>query len=170
MPFYTEVPIGATPWPAGTVGQYGLHIDPALLKRIPSTVDAYPIVEDPDSESIYLDDPDLAKSFDRYAAARVGQIGDDNWLALAIGHFKAGVTTADAYPAWADQQAADDCSQANGVAGTTQEQINFWLVDESTCAGGPIVYSLPLGNGVVLAMLSFGPRDLGRKLIDSLYN
>jgi hypothetical protein len=170
LPFYTEVPIGPTALPAMTVGQYGLHIDPSLLGRLPASVDAYPIVEDPQTELLYLDDSDLAKAFDRYAAARVGEIGDDNWLALAVGHFKADSQNPDAYQAWVDQQAADDCSQADGVASTTQETINFWLVDEATCTGGPIVYSVSLQNGVALSILGFGPLDLGRKLIDSIYN
>jgi len=169
LPLYTEVPIGPTAWPAGTIGQYGLHIDPTLLARLPATVDAYQIVEDPDSESVAMGDPDLARTFDRYSAARIGEIGDTNWLALVIGHFSASAGS-DAYSGWVDDYATGACSQANGVVDQGQETINFWNVDTATCGGGPVVYTLSLQNGIVLSMFGFGPLDLGRRLIDSLYS
>jgi hypothetical protein len=52
---------------------------------------------------------------------------------------------------------------------SSQETINFWIVDKSSCAGGPVVYTLTLGNGVVLSMFGFGPLDLGRRLINAIY-
>jgi hypothetical protein len=174
-PLYTEVPIGPTPWPSGTTGHYGLHIDPSLLARLPKSVDAYPIVEDPDSDSAAMDDPNLATTFDGYAAARIGEPADDNWLVLAIGHFKPVLPSPgesdspDLLESWVADYAAGACSQANGVASTNQETINFWIVDTATCAGGPVVYTLSLGKGVVLSMFDLGPRDLGRKLIQAIY-
>lgn len=171
-PEFTAVPIGATPWPHGTTGQYGLHIDPTLLAKLPHSISAMPLVEGADLESVAMDDADLAKTFDRYAAAAIGAIGDTDWLYVAIGHFKADPES-DAYPdiyaAWVDQYATGACSQANGVSDTSQETINDWLVDVATCRGGPVVYSLSLGGGLVLSMFGVGPRDLGRKLIGALY-
>jgi len=169
LPLYTEVPIGPTAWPAGTIGQYGLHIDPTLLARLPATVDAYQIVEDPESESLAMGDPDLASTFDRYSAAQIGEIGATNWLALVIGHFSASAGS-DVYAAWVDEYATGACSQANGVVDQDQETINFWNVDTATCGGGPVVYTLSLQNGIVLSMVGSGPLDLGRRLIDSLYS
>ena len=87
-PAFTDIPIGATPWPSGTTGQYGLHIDPSLLARLPETVDAYPLVEDGFSEGQALNDADLARTFDNYAAASIGVITDTDWLNVVIGHFK----------------------------------------------------------------------------------
>lgn len=173
QPLYTEVPIGATAWPGGTIGQYGLHVDPTLLSRLPSTVDAYAIVEDPDIESQAMDDPNLAKVFDRYSAASIGEIGQDNWISLVIAHFSA-PSGSDAYTAaytsWVDDYATASCSQADGVSSGSQETINFWNVDTATCSGGPVVYTLSLQNGVILSIVGFGPLDLGRRLINSLYN
>ena len=172
-PLYTELPIGATAWPGGTIGQYGLHVDPSLLGRLPPTVDAYAIVEDADTEAQAMDDQDLAKVFDRYTAARIGEIGDDNWLSLVVAHFSAATGSdayATAYTTWVDDYATASCSQADGVASVTQETINFWFVDEAQCGGGPVVYTMSLQNGVVLSILGSGPLDLGRRLIGSLYN
>jgi hypothetical protein len=168
-PFDTEVPIGPTPWPSGTTGQYGLHIDPSLLARLPGTVDAYPLVEDPLSEGTDMADPDLAKTFDRFAAASIGVISDDNWLNVAIGHLKPDQQGPDVYQAWVGQYATGACSQATGVSATTQSTINDWLVDVATCGGGPVVYTLRLPDGVILSMFGMGSRDLGRKLIEAIY-
>lgn len=165
----TEVPIGATAWPSGTTGQYGLHIDPSLLGRLPRNVGAYPLVENADGELAALSDADLAKTFDNYAAASIGMIGDSNWLQLVIGHLRPDMQTADIYPSWVSEYATGACSQADGVSGSSQPTINNWVVDVSTCAGGPIVYTLILGNGTILSMFGLGPKDLGRMLIQSLY-
>jgi hypothetical protein len=168
-PQYTAVLIGDTPWPSGTTGQYGLHIDPSLLGKLPRSVDAEAIVEDADSESAALDNADLAKTFDGYAAASIGEVGDADWLKLAIGHFQPDNQTPDVYAAWVDQYATGACSQADGVSGTSQATINDWLVDVATCGGGPTVYTLSLGGGVVLSMFGYGPLDLGPQLIGALY-
>ena len=169
VPFYTEVPIGPTALPAGTVGQYGLHLDSTLLGKLPKSVDAYPIAEDFDGESQALGDPDVVKTFDRYAAGKIGDISDDNWLVLAIAHLQPNAG-ADAYPGWVESYAAGACSQANGVAASDTTTINFWQVDTATCTGGPVVYTLELDNDLVLSMVGYGPRDLGRKLINAIYN
>jgi hypothetical protein len=68
-----------------------------------------------------------------------------------------------------DEYATGACSQAGGVASSSQQDINDWKVDVSTCNGGPLVYTLSLGKGLLLSMYGLGPRDLGRKLIESLH-
>ena len=167
-PAATEVPIGATAWPSGTTGQFGLHIDPSLLGRLPRNVGAYPLVEDAGGETAALGDADLAKTFDNYAAASIGLIGDSNWLQLVIGHLQQDHQTADVYTAWVTEYATGACSQADGVSGSGQQTINNWVVDVSTCAGGPIVYTLTLGNGTIVSMFGLGTKDLGRMLINAL--
>lgn len=172
VPLYTSIPIGPTPWPSGTTGQYGLRIDPSLLGKLPQMVDAYPLVEDAESESLVMDDRAVANTFDRYAAARIGELSGDNWLFVAMGHFKIDVQSsayADTYQAWVSQYATGACSQANGVLSSSQQEINSFYVDTATCGGGPVVYTLPLGNGLVLSMFGLGPRDLGRALIKAIY-
>ena len=168
-PAYTAVPIGPTAWPSGTTGQFGLHIDPSLLAKLPAHVGALPIKEDAGSESTGLTDSDLAKTVDRYAAASAGDIGDAEWLKISISHFKPDSQNTDVYSAWVDQYAAGACSQAGGVAETTQPTIGDWLVDMTTCNGGVTVYTLQRGDWVVLSMFGLGPKDIGRQLIASLY-
>ena len=171
-PGWTQFHIGPTPWPNGTTGQYGLRIDPGLLRKLPSSVAALPVVEDAISEGLAMDDPNLAAHFDSYAAATVGFLGDPDWLQLAMGHFKSepqSPDTFDLYGAWVDYYATGACSQANAVASTGQEQIGDWQVDVATCGGGLTVYTLSLGNDTVLSMFGAGPKNIGRKLIEEIY-
>ena len=165
----TDVPIGATAWPSGTTGQYGLHVDPSLLGRLPRSVNAYPLAEDADAELAALSDADLAKTYDNYAAASIGAIGAADWLHLVIGHLRPEMQTADVYTAWVSEYATGACSQADGISGTNQTTINDWVVDVSTCAGGPTVYTLKLDSGTILSMFGLGSKDLGRMVINALY-
>jgi hypothetical protein len=167
-PRYTAVAIGATAWPSGTVGHYGLRIDPSLLGRLPASVWALPLKEDAASESGALDNADLANSFDGYAAASIGFVTDPDFLYLVIGRRKPDKLDADFYTAWVEQYATGACSQANGVASSDQQTINEKTVDVSTCNGGPVVYTVSLEDGLLLSMWGMGPRDLGRKLIEAL--
>ena len=168
-PTATAIPIRQTPWPSGTVGQYGLRIDPSLLGRLPSTVEALYLVEDATSEQQDMASADLAKYFSSYAAAAIGQVGETNWLNVAIGTLKLEGQTADFYTSWVGEYATGACSQADGVASTNQETINGWTVDTATCAGGIVVYMLMLDGQTLLSMWGMGPRDLGRKLITGLH-
>jgi hypothetical protein len=169
---YTAFPIGPTPWPAGTVGQYGLHIVPSLLSRLPPAVGGVVLKEDAQQEAVEMDDQAASQTLDGYAAAEAG--GPDlvdvaDWLKLSIVQFKPDYQNGDVYASWIDQYATLACSQANGVASTGQETINNWTVDTAVCAGGPNVYSLSLGNGQYLSMFGLGPKDLGRVLIQYLH-
>ncbi len=168
-PQYTAVPIGATPWPNGTTGQYGLHIAPSLLTRLPKFVGAQPLVEDAEGEIQAMGNADLAQTFDSYAAAKAGDIGDDNWLSLVIGHLPPANQNDDFYSSWVDQYATAGCSQANAVTGTSQETVGDFVVDEATCGGGPTVFTLHLDSGVILSMVADGPLDYGRQLIKAIY-
>jgi hypothetical protein len=166
---YTAVPIGPTAWPSGTTGQYGLRIDPSLLGKLPSHAGALPIKEDPGSESVVLDDATVATTLDRYVAASAGEIGDSDWLKIAVVHFKPDSQNGDVYSAWVDQYAAGACSQANNVSGTGQQKIGDYTVDISTCAGGITVYTFQSGDWIVVSMYEFGPKHLGRALIAAIY-
>jgi len=150
---YKAVPIGPTAWPSGTTGHAG----------------ALPVTEDPGSESVILDDAGAATTLDRYVAASAGEIGDPDWLKIAVVHFKTESQTGDVYSAWVDQYAAGACSQANDVSGTDQQQIGDFTVDISTCAGGLTVYTFQRGDWIVVSMYEFGPKHLGKALIAATY-
>jgi hypothetical protein len=163
---YTSVPIGATPWPSGTVGQYGLRIDPSLLKRLPIAVGGIALKEDAGTEAVAMDDSNLPKTVDTMAAAMAGDILDVDFLRVEIVHFKPDSQTANVYGQWIDDYAFQACSQANGIADSS---TNSWVVVVAVCNGGINVYSLSLGNGQYMSMFGLGPKDLGRLLISNLF-
>jgi hypothetical protein len=168
-PAYTAVPIGPTAWPSGTTGQYGLRIDPSLLGTLPAHAGALPITEDAGSEAIVLDDATAASTLDRYAAASAGDLGNADWLKIAIGHFKTDSQNGDVYSAWVEEYAAGACAQVDGVSGTSQPTIGYYTVDVTTCAGGMTVYTFQRGDWVVVSIQEFGPKHIGKALIEAIY-
>lgn len=168
-PTASAFPIGPTGWPSGTTGQYGLRIDPTLLGQLPKFAGAAPLVEDPQSESEAMDDADLAKTLDRYAAGTIGSIDGADWANVAIGHFRVEDVPPETYTGWVEQYADGACSQADGVADTSQSVIGHFTVDTATCGGALRVYTLALGNGIILSLYDFGPKQLGRKFIEAIY-
>lgn len=168
-PLFTSVPIGPTPWPNGTTGQYGLRIDPSLLRRLPIAVGGVALTEDAGTETVVLDDPDIAKTVQSFAAAMAGDILSTDFVGVEILQFKPEDQTPDAYASWIDSFAFQACSQSDGVGDSSTETIGSWTVDVSACNGGVNVYSLSLGNGQYLSAFGNGPKDLGRLLIANLH-
>jgi hypothetical protein len=166
---YTTYPLGATPWPNGTTGQYGLRIDPSMLKRLPIAVGGIELTEDAGTEAVELDDAGIASTVDTFAAAMANDIGAADWLKVEIVHFKPDSQNGDVYGQWIDDYAFQACSQAGGVGDSSTETINNWVVDAAICNEGVNVYTLSLGNGQYLSMFGLGPKDLGRLLISNLF-
>jgi hypothetical protein len=83
---------------------------------------------------------------------------------------KSSIVFTDFYQDWVSQYNAGACSQAGAVASTGQSTIGGWVVDTATCNGGGLeVYSLSLGNGLLLSMFGAGPDQLETKLIAAIY-
>ena len=164
----TEIPLEPTPWPNGTLGKYGLRIDPSLLSNIPSVVGGNALVEDVVTESAALDDPQYAQAFSAYYAAHIGFITDANFVQVGIAALKVDAQTDAFYTEWRNDWFQAVCSQADGVGSTAAERINDWPVDDATCKGGVRAYTVNLGNGILLSIVDVGPRRLGRELIQGI--
>ena len=167
-PLVTSVPIEPTGWPNGTIGTFGLRIDPSLLRNIPSSVGGNPLLEDVEFELLTLDDPHYASPFDGYYIAHINSISDPNWLEVSIASPREGAQTDDFYASWRDSWFKTACSQADGIDTTTLESINDWQVDVATCNGGVMAYTLRLDNGILVSIMDLGPRRLGRQLIKGI--
>ena len=164
---YTVVPIGPTPWPNGTVGQFGLRIEPKLLARLPIAISGLAMNEDTESEQTQLDDSTMG-DVEAMAAAKYGDILSGDGLQVWIVRFKPDKQTPDVYSQWIDDYAAGACSQVTGDPIPSQETINNWVVDITTC-GSVSSYSLALGDGEYLSMMGLGSKDFGRLLIQQLH-
>jgi len=167
-PETTTVQIGATPWPNGTVGRYGLRIDPTLLSKLPALVGGNPIVQSADAEAQDLENPDLPANFDGIAEGGIGDITDANWLRVSIGRLRPEAQTDDFYSNWTDQYAQGVCSQADGVASVQQETIADRSVEVATCKGGVIAYTVRIADDILVSAQDLGPRRLGRQLMEAL--
>ncbi len=164
----SQVPIEATPWPNGTIGAYGLRIDPSLLTNIPSIVGGNPLVEDVEVESGALDDSHYADAFSGFYAAHLGDVTDLNWVQVNLAALKPDAQSQDFYTSWRDDWFNATCSQADGIGSTSVQQINDWSVDVAVCSGGVDAYTLSLDNGVLVSIADFGPRRLGKELIEGI--
>ena len=168
VPQTTTVPLVATAWPNGTVGQYGLQIDPSLLSNLPETVGGLPLVEAAPLEIDALDDPDLPASFISVASAQAGSIQATDSLSVNIALVREPDQTDQFYQAWRTDFAKGVCSQADGVAKTETQTINDWEVVVATCTGGPRAYTLWIQSGMLVSIQDNGPRHLGTELIDGI--
>lgn len=161
-------PILPTPWANGTTGASGLRISPSLLFGMPTTVGGSPLIEDVLQELQALDDPTYGSAFESYYAARIGDITDPNWLLVTFEELKPGAQNEEFYASWRDGWFATACSQADGLGSTSVETIDGWSVDLGTCKGGVLVYVLAVDNGVLISMMDFGPRRLGRQFVEAI--
>ena len=171
VPGDTTVPLQPTAWPNGTVGAFGLRIDPGLLGTIPRTAGGLPLIESAPTEITALDTSDDFTRFDRFAAAEAGQLsetGNSDWISVSIGHVRDADQTDDFLASWRDEFFEGACSHADGVKSQAQETINDWPVDTAVCTGGPLVYVLWTEDGNLLSIQDLGPRHLGRELINAL--
>jgi len=164
----TEVPIGATPWPNGTTGAYGLRIDPSLSNNLPAYVGGNPLVEDAGTEVLALGDRRYAEVFEAYYVAQVGSITDLNWVQVTVARLKGAAIGPDFYASWREDWFDSACSQAGGIGSTSKETINDWQVDLATCTGGVRAYTLSLSDGILVSIVDLGPRRLGRQLIEAI--
>jgi hypothetical protein len=162
-------PLEATPWgPGGTVGLYGLRIDPGLLAGLPEVVGGLPLMESAPLEVVALDDRDQHVRFEAFAAAQAGSATAADWISVYVGLVRADDQTEAFYSSWRSQFFEGACSQADGVAATQQEVINDWDVYVARCNGGAYAYTLWLQEGKLLSIIELGTRHLGRELINSL--
>lgn len=164
-PQYTIVPLEATPWPDGTMGKYGLRIDPQLLSGLPELVGGLPLVESAPIEIIALDDADQHARFESFAAAQAGSATSSDWVVAYVGKVRADDQTEQFLSSWRDEFDQGACSQADGVAKVEEQTINDWPVYVATCKGGSIAYTLWIQDGMLLSIQELGPRHLGFELI-----
>jgi hypothetical protein len=167
-PDVTEVPIGPTPWPNGTTGQYGLSIDPSLSSYLPAYVGGNPLVEDAGTELLALDDQAYAQAFNSIYVAQVGDITMPNWVQGSVAWLKGQSFGQAFYLSWRDDWFDRSCSEAGGIASKDKQAINDWDVDVATCAGGVHAYTLELTDSILISIVDLGPRQLGRQLIQAL--
>ena len=139
--------------------------DPALLGVLPAAVDGVPVAIESIAFQDALADPGFSSAVEAAAFAVVVDASD---LASAVVAKPHPGTFSDAW--YADWRATYDrgaCSQAGGLAATTETELGdgrFLFV--GTCSGGLHTYHTWLpGRGVVVSAFGLGERRLGEQLM-----
>ena len=140
-------------------------IDRSLLAILPGDVAGSPVTEDVDGEREFGAEP--GGSVRRYAAAFVGDTGE-NIASASI----AAVDPADMagfYPAWRADFDEAACAANDGVATTSTTTIGGRTVETTTCTSGVQLYHVRLrGDSLLVSIMSIGPGEFGKKLIEGL--
>ncbi len=162
---------GATAGDAPSPGATGaIAIDKTLLDVLPASVDGLPMTESPEAEASAFGDPQLA----RVGTAIVAGIAVDGttgeFAYAAVVRLKPGAMNDTVFRDWRDSYDEGACSQANGVSGNAQAQMDGRTVYIGTCAGGVRTYHVWLEAQLLLVSASaVGDRRLGEILMNTLH-
>ena len=148
----------------------GVVIDSSLLGVLPSDVDGLPLAESPEAEAQGLTDPELGEVADAIAAAFALDPETNDYVYAAVIHLKPRVMGDERFRDWRDSFDEGACSQAGGVAGHAETEIDGRTVYIGTCAGGVRTYHVWLAeqNLIVSASAVGEERRLGEKLVENL--
>ena len=168
-PTVTVTPTAA-PSPSGSPGPTSpVALDPALLAVLPESVDGIAIVESPDAETAALADPELASVGSALAAGIAVDATSGDFVFAVVVRLVPGVMDDGAFRDWRDSYDVGACSQASGVAGNAQAEIDGRTVYIGTCTGGARTYHVWLeAQGLIVSASAAGDRRLGEKLMENL--
>ena len=168
-------PAAATPPPSSAVGTSSSSPDPAasvaldesLLGVLPPDVGGVAIRLEPDALTTAVADPDFARNVEAAAFAVAVDAGD--LASGVVARLRPGIYTETLFRDWRDTYDAGACGQAGGVAGNAQADLGGRTVYIATCAGDLRVYHAYLPErGVIVSLLSVGPRRFGEQLMGGL--
>jgi hypothetical protein len=158
-------PAPATSAPSASVSGARPVEDPELLGVLPVAVDGAPVAIESIAFQEALADPGFASAVEAAAFAVVVDASD---LASAVVAKPHPGTFSDAW--YADWRATYDrgaCSQAGGLAATTETELGDGrILYVGTCSGGLHTYHTWLpGRGVVVSAFGLGERRFGEQLM-----
>lgn len=157
---------GPTPTPdAGTA----VAIDPSLLRILPASVDGFPVVESPETEAAFLDDPLLKLLASAVAAGLAVEPTSGEFVYAVVVRLLPDAMDDAVFRDWRDSFDDGACSQADGVAGHAETRIGGRTVYIGTCTGGLRTYHVWLENrDVLISASAVGERRLGERLVENL--
>ena len=161
----SAVATGSSPGATSAVG-----IDGGLLKVLPPTVDGLAVAENAEAEAAALDDPELPIVGTAMASGLAVDPTSGDFVYAIVVRLRPGAMTADVFRDWRDTYDEGACSQASGVAGNAEAQIDGRTVYIATCAGGVRTYHVWLDpQGMLISASAVGDdRRLGELLMNDL--
>lgn len=160
----------STPGPTVSPGATpAVALDPSLLGVLPASVNGFDIVESPEAETAALADPQLATVGTAMVAGIAVDATVGEFVYAVVVRLKPGAMTDAVFRDWRDSYDEGACSQANGVAGNAQAEIDGRTVYIGTCAGGVRTYHVWIPERqLVVSASSVGDRRFGETLMENL--
>jgi hypothetical protein len=153
-----------SPTPASAV-----LIDPDLLAFLPAEVDGLPITENVEAEAATLGDPLLEQVASAFASGFAIEPVSGEFVYAIVVELQPDALDDAVFRDWRDTYDEGACSQANGVLGKAETEIDGRTVYIGTCAGGLRTYHVWLeGSGVLISASAVGERRLGELLVENL--
>jgi hypothetical protein len=145
-------------------------IDPTLRDVLPETVDSLEIVESPEAEAASLEDPGLATFASALYAGLAVDSQTNEFIYAVVIRLREGEMGDERFRDYRDSFDEGACSQASGVVGHAQTDIEGRTVYIGTCAGGVRTYHVWLAeqNLLVSASAVGEERRLGETLVEGL--
>jgi hypothetical protein len=158
-----------SPTPASPAPTSAVTVDPSLLTLLPADVDGLAVTENPDAEVSAGGTSDMAAIATAFAAALALDAQTGDFVYVVVIRLKPDAMDAGRFRDYRDTFDAGACSQASGVAGNAEAEINGRTVYIGTCAGGLHTYHVWLETqGVVISASASGDRRFGEVLMNTL--
>jgi hypothetical protein len=139
-------------------------LDATLLALLPSSVGGYDVSQEPQSFPQLLTDPAFVGNVDRAVLPLV--VGGEDLASGVIAHLRPGVYSDAMFADWRSTYDNGACQQSANVLAHAQQDANGHTTYVTTCNGGLRVYHAYLaGQGVIISLLSSGPKDFGGQLM-----
>ncbi len=162
----TASPGVSTPTPASGSP---VDIDPALLQVLPEAVDGLALVESTEAEAASLGDPLLGRVASAIAAGLAIDPVSGEFVYATVVRLLPGAMDAAVFRDWRDSFDEGACSQAGGVSGHAETEIDGRTAYIGTCKGGVHTYHVWLEErGILISATAAGERRLGEQLLEGL--
>jgi hypothetical protein len=172
-------PVDGTPTIAPTIGpasrvptstsSSGVEIDRTLLAILPASVDGLPIAENAEAEAATLGDPLLEQVASAFASGFAIEPASGDFVYAVVVELLPDALDETVFRDWRDTYNEGACSQADGILGNAETEIDGRTVYIGTCAGGLRTYHVWLEDrGVLISASAVGERRLGELLVENL--
>jgi hypothetical protein len=160
-----STPSGGT----ATAATLDVSIDPALLGILPDSVDGMKLGEARDAEAEAVGQSGLSEVATSLAATFAATPETGDFVYAVVVALRPGAMTEAKYRDWRDTFDEGACSQAGGVTGSAETELNGHKTFIGTCAGGLHTYHVWIPGAQRLVSISaLGNRRLGEQLLRNL--
>ena len=147
----------------------GVVVDPSLLDVLPAAIEGVPLEESPEGETESLSDPHLGDVATAIVAGLAIDAASGEFVYAVVVRLRPGQMGDERFRDWRDSFDEGACSQAGGVGGHAEADIDGRTVYIGTCAGGVRTYHVWLeAPGLLISASSLGERRFGEKLVEGL--